>query len=410
MPFVRVRGRSMLPTLRPGDFLWIGPARKVKRGDIVLVRKEELLLKRVVGLPGETISLRSSHVYVDGAPVEEPYVSPTSYLEPLPDQTIPLASSAYFVLGDARDDSLDSRRLGPVNIGQIEGVARRRLWPPTRWGRLTLFLTLLTVQPVTAAPSRLLAFASETRLVLMIGKYDTARGWVPSTNFYEPPQPGAVFSLYGPSGRVGEVRITDQEPEYRYGVFADWSAKVSSWDNRSAPYALALSGSEDLAAATLEPLPPDNAEYRGIMSRYLKSRGLNVEAPYLTQAYILPIEGHGRDAALLVAHSDASAMSTEKAGDVYAVAILWWNDHGKEKIFELASQTSHKPAGQSVEEHQKYDGVRDFLRVLCAVDIDGDGWKEIVLYRAKEDAAEIAIFHFDGRLRKVLSAVKMNFN
>ena len=97
--------------------------------------------------------------------------------------------------------------------------------------------------------------------------------------------------------------------------------------------------------------------------------------------------------------------------DVYALALLWWNDHGKEKIFPLAAQTSHKPAGQSVEEHEKYHGKRHFLRVLCAVDVDGDGWKEIALYRAREDSTQVSLFHFNGRaLRKVLSAEKFAFN
>ena len=55
--------------------------------------------------------------------------------------------------------------------------------------------------------------------------------------------------------------------------------------------------------------------------------------------------------------------------------------------------------------------MRDFLRVLCAVDIDGDGWKEIVLYRAREDSTNLEIFHFDGRrLKKVLAAEKIAYN
>ena len=417
MPLVRVRGRSMMPTLRPGDLLWIAKARDVKRGDIVLINKNGLLLKRVVGLPGEMVSVRSSRVHVNNNPLNEPYVPPTASLQPSPNQSLPLEPSAYFVLGDARDDSMDSRRIGPVNIQEIEGVASRRLWPPTRWGRLAvMFLALAAAasgftSAAATAPVRLLAFASESGLALMIGKYKPGHGWVPSTHFYEPPAPGDVFTLYGTLGKVGEVAITDSQSAYHGGTFAGWSAKLSHWDNKAVPYALAVSGAADLAAAHLEPMPLDNPEYRGIVARYLKYRGLHVEEPFLTQAYRWPNEVQGVDAALLVAHSDASTLMDHRAADVYAVALLWWNDHGKEKIFPLASQTFHKPASQTIEEFQKYHGTRDFLRVICAVDIAGDGFKEIGLYRARTDSTRIDLFRFNGRgLRLVLSAEKMSYN
>ena len=63
------------------------------------------------------------------------------------------------------------------------------------------------------------------------------------------------------------------------------------------------------------------------------------------------------------------------------------------------------------EEHEHLYGTRDFFRLVAAVDIDGDGWKEIVLYDAKDDATQIDIFSFTGRrLRRVLSAYKPNYN
>jgi signal peptidase I len=414
--FVRVRGRSMTPTLQPGDVLWAEKPQDLKRGDMIVFRKSTLLLKRVIGLPGETVAIQSSRISINQSPLEEPYVPPAAYLQPLPDQTFQIPSASYVVLGDARDDSLDSRRLGPVKIQEIEGVARRRVWPPARWSRLAIALVAVafSVSPAARAaspPPLLLAFASEIRLAMMIGKYDPSHGWVASTNFYTPPVPGDVFTLYGPPGEVGEVMITNRHEAYRDGVFATWSAKTSRWDNHSVPYALAVSGHAPVAGTVLEPIPLENSEYQSIVARYLKSRGLHVEDPFLTQAFHVPIEGHGRDEVLLVAHSDASAMSDDKAADVYAVALLWWNDHGQEKIWPLASQTSHKPAGRTLEEHERYHGKRNFLRILCVLDIDGDGWKEIVLYRAKDAATQVDIFHFDGRrLRKVLSAEKAGYN
>jgi len=406
----------MMPALRPGEVLWTEKPHDLKRGDIVLIRKTTLLLKRIIGLPGETVALRSSRVSINNQPLHEPYVPTTAALEPLADQIFSLPPSTYLVLGDSRDDSLDSRRLGPVKINEIQGVARRRVWPPMRWSRLAITLAVMAAggfQPARAAspPPLLLAFASEVRLAMMIGKYEPSHGWVQATEFYTPPEPGDVFTLYGTSGKVGEVTITNKRSAYRDGVFATWSARTSGWDNQAVPYALAVSGHSPVAGTALEAIPLDKPEYRGIVERYLKSRGLHVEEPLLTQAYNVPLDGHGRDEALLVAHSDASAVTDDKPADIYAVALLWWNDHGKEKILPLASQTSHKPAGRSLEEQERYYGIREFLRILCAADIDGNGGNEIVLYRAKDAATHVDIFNFDGhRLRKVLSAEKAAYN
>jgi hypothetical protein len=77
----------------------------------------------------------------------------------------------------------------------------------------------------------------------------------------------------------------------------------------------------------------------------------------------------------------------------------------------LVSQTSFKPAGRTREAHEHLYGTHDFLRLIAAADIDGDGWKELVLYDAKDDATQIDIFSFNGRrLHRVLSAYKPNYN
>jgi signal peptidase I len=131
MPLVRVRGRSMIPALRPGHFIWVGKRESLHRGQIVLIQIENTAyLKRIVGLPGERLEIRGGRVYINDQPLSEPYVPPTAYLEPKPDQTCRLPPSTFFVLGDARDDSLDSRQWGPVSVKDIVGVGRWRLWPP----------------------------------------------------------------------------------------------------------------------------------------------------------------------------------------------------------------------------------------------------------------------------------------
>jgi len=121
----------MVPTLRPGDLLWMGKTGSFKRGQVVVFRHDqELSIKRIVGLPGDTVAIRHQHVLINDHSLSEPYVPETAYLQPQSDRTWAVVPGAYFVLGDARDDSLDSRRLGSVAAGQIIGVVVSRLWPP----------------------------------------------------------------------------------------------------------------------------------------------------------------------------------------------------------------------------------------------------------------------------------------
>jgi len=129
---VRVRGRSMLPALRSGEWLWVGRRRPFRRGMIVLLKRDDgtQYLKRLIGLPGESIEIRGGRLRIDGRLLPEPYVPETAYVQPQTDRTLQLPPGMVFVLGDSRDDSLDSRRWGPVPVKAIVGVAAWRLWPP----------------------------------------------------------------------------------------------------------------------------------------------------------------------------------------------------------------------------------------------------------------------------------------
>jgi signal peptidase I len=130
----RVYGQSMEPNLHTNERLVVeklsyrfhGP----RRSDIVVLHDPtggpELLIKRVVGLPGERVTVADGRVYIDGAVLEEPYLAqPTlgqgrSWLVP------PLS---VFVMGDNRGASRDSRLFGPVLMDQIVGRAAFRYWP-----------------------------------------------------------------------------------------------------------------------------------------------------------------------------------------------------------------------------------------------------------------------------------------
>ncbi len=128
-------GASMEPTLEQGDRL-IGDRISVRfgaleRGDIVLLRDVDgdLVVKRVIGLPGETVAVAAGRTWINRSPLTEGYIlkPPRYYLPPLqvPDDT-------YYVLGDNRNISVDSHYFGPVPRGNIVAKVRYRFWPPSR--------------------------------------------------------------------------------------------------------------------------------------------------------------------------------------------------------------------------------------------------------------------------------------
>lgn len=134
---VVVEGDSMAPTVRAGDLLLINAqaprTRGLQRGSIVAwspMAGRAPLLKRVVGLPGETVVCRGGAVWVEGAPLREPYAIRRTAGGAV--HRWSLAPAEYLLLGDRRDDSLDSRRLGPARQSDVVGVLRYRVWPLVR--------------------------------------------------------------------------------------------------------------------------------------------------------------------------------------------------------------------------------------------------------------------------------------
>jgi signal peptidase I len=85
------------------------------------------LIKRVIGLPGETIEIKAGRVYINGTKIEEPYI--TSFCEVSCDKQWTLKDDEYFVLGDNRNNSMDSHSFGPINRHLIVGEAWIRYWP-----------------------------------------------------------------------------------------------------------------------------------------------------------------------------------------------------------------------------------------------------------------------------------------
>lgn len=132
---VRIEGSSMSHTLQSGDIALVTSfdyhfGREPSRGDIVECRfpnRSDAYIKRVIGLPGETVEIRNGETFIDGAPYPERYVS-----SPAEDYSITLGEDEYLVLGDNRADSYDSRaeEMGPIGKDDFLGRVRFILWPP----------------------------------------------------------------------------------------------------------------------------------------------------------------------------------------------------------------------------------------------------------------------------------------
>ncbi|HEY5110148.1 MAG TPA: signal peptidase I [Acidimicrobiales bacterium] len=142
---------SMVPTLNVGDRIMVNKLsydlHGVHRGDIVVFKRPPLeqqdfpdLVKRVIGLPGESVSTQNGHVYINGKLLPEPWLAAgsSSYTGALPGDQHPqfnmpgpvkVPAGEYFVMGDNRTDSEDSRFFGPIQKSLIVGRAVAVVWP-----------------------------------------------------------------------------------------------------------------------------------------------------------------------------------------------------------------------------------------------------------------------------------------
>jgi signal peptidase I len=130
---------SMEPTLKINDKVLVNKLsykfHDINRGDIVVFErppgetdpKIKDLIKRVIGLPGDSIEAHDGHVFVDGRLLKEPYLPVGLEIKPLARQTVP--SNSIFVMGDNRPASKDSTVFGPISKKLVVGRAFLRVWP-----------------------------------------------------------------------------------------------------------------------------------------------------------------------------------------------------------------------------------------------------------------------------------------
>ena len=134
-----IPSESMEPTLHTGDRVLVNKLsyrlHDIHRGDIVVFERPGIeadpaikdLIKRVIGLPGETVDAHNGRIYIDGKALKEPYLPEDTVIGDVAAQRIP--DDSYWVMGDNRANSSDSRRFGPIKKSLIIGRAFVRVWP-----------------------------------------------------------------------------------------------------------------------------------------------------------------------------------------------------------------------------------------------------------------------------------------
>jgi signal peptidase I len=140
---VKVEGTSMMPGLEDQERIFVNKFvyrwEPIQRGDIVVFRyprdTSKSYIKRVIGLAGDHIRIEDGQVYVNGAAIDEDYV-PSDYADTRSYGEIVVPSNSFFVLGDHRSMSNDSRDFGTVNERYIYGKAVFGYWPMEKLGRL----------------------------------------------------------------------------------------------------------------------------------------------------------------------------------------------------------------------------------------------------------------------------------
>ncbi|NJC97086.1 MAG: signal peptidase I [Anaerolineales bacterium] len=134
---VRVDGFSMNPTLQDGEYVLVSRMSykfsEPQRGDIIVfsfpIDQRQDLIKRVIGLPGETVRIQDNQVYINDAPLAEPYIAQ----DPRYNGEWTVGEGQLFVLGDNRNDSKDSHQWGLLPVDNVIGKAILIYWPPPEW-------------------------------------------------------------------------------------------------------------------------------------------------------------------------------------------------------------------------------------------------------------------------------------
>jgi signal peptidase I len=149
---IRVESISMQPTLYAGNFVLVNKLGykigQPTRGDIIVFKyppdpSQTPYIKRVIGLPGDTINVENGKVYVNGQELIEPYLMSNTARG----GTWTVPEGDLFVMGDNRNNSSDSRSWGFVPLGNVIGKAEIIYWPPEKWAMLNTTIAAAGTTP-----------------------------------------------------------------------------------------------------------------------------------------------------------------------------------------------------------------------------------------------------------------------
>ncbi len=132
---VKVNGSSMYPTLEGDEIMLLNKLGSIDRFDIVVLKldgDDDNLIKRIIGMPGETVEIKENQIYINDELLEDPYGYGVTYnIDP-----VTLGSDEYFILGDNRIISLDSRVFGKIHESEIKGTTNFIMYPFSKIGKV----------------------------------------------------------------------------------------------------------------------------------------------------------------------------------------------------------------------------------------------------------------------------------
>jgi signal peptidase I len=137
-----VQGGSMDNTFADGQYLIISRVHYLltdpRQGDVIVFHypnnTEEDYIKRIIGTPGDVVEIRDTAVYVNEQLLDEPYIKEACRPSNCRDSVTTLGENQFFVMGDNRNNSRDSRSFGAIERRHIVGEVLIRYWPPENWG------------------------------------------------------------------------------------------------------------------------------------------------------------------------------------------------------------------------------------------------------------------------------------
>lgn len=162
----QVDGRSMEPTFHNAEYILTDKVsyrmHEPNRGDVVVFHSPQDervdFIKRIIGVPGDTVAVKAGHVYLNGNQLDEPFINDPGQVAPgrflKEGETVTVSGGQYLVMGDNRLHSSDSREWGFVTRQEIVGRAFFRYWPPAVFGLLPTAEKELTAGSVKGAMTR----------------------------------------------------------------------------------------------------------------------------------------------------------------------------------------------------------------------------------------------------------------